>query len=192
MSTVVVVRKNGEAVIAADTLTKWGASKESAAYVVNHEKINRVGENYLGLTGHASGNLMLEDYFAKMRREVRLDTPLRIFQTWVEMHSVLKEKYHLRAEDDDDDAVESSRLSALIVNPSGIFGVDSDRTVEEYTRFYAYGSGGDFAMGAMYATYDDPSRSAADIARLAVEAAADFDDATGLPITLYTVALRAG
>ena len=44
MTTVAVVRKNGVAAIAADTLTKWGPVKESATYVVNHEKILHVAE----------------------------------------------------------------------------------------------------------------------------------------------------
>jgi len=33
MTTIAVVRKNGYAAIAADTLTKWGSGKESAAYI---------------------------------------------------------------------------------------------------------------------------------------------------------------
>ena len=38
MTTIAVVRKSGYAAIAADTLTKWGTGKESAAYVANNTK----------------------------------------------------------------------------------------------------------------------------------------------------------
>ena len=48
MTTIAVVRKNGCAAIAADTLTKWGAGKESAACVASNSKIVRVGDNWLG------------------------------------------------------------------------------------------------------------------------------------------------
>ncbi len=43
MTTVAVVRKEGVAAIAADTLTKWGSAKESAVYIANHEKILQRG-----------------------------------------------------------------------------------------------------------------------------------------------------
>ncbi len=54
MSTIVVVRKDGKAVIAADTLTTCGNTKESAEYVVNHEKIIAYKDNFLGISGSAS------------------------------------------------------------------------------------------------------------------------------------------
>ena len=38
--------------------------------------------------------------------------------------------------------------------------------------------------------YDDPKRSAEDIARFAIEAAAEFDDATGLPVMSHSVKLQ--
>jgi ATP-dependent protease HslVU (ClpYQ) peptidase subunit len=59
--------------------------------------------------------------------------------------------------------------------------------VQEFSRFYAYGQGSDYAMGAMYALYDDPGRSAEDIVRLGLEAAAEFDHSTGLPITVIDI-----
>ena len=45
MSTIVVIRKAGMGAICADTLTKWGTVKETADYVLNHEKIIQIGEN---------------------------------------------------------------------------------------------------------------------------------------------------
>ena len=66
-----------------------------------------------------------------------------------------------------------------------IFGVAAHRTVQEFSRFYAFGSGADYAMGALYATYNDKQRSAEDLARLAVTAAAEFNDGTGLPLTSF-------
>ena len=51
MTTVAVVRKQGVAAVAADTLTKWGSAKESALYIANHEKILKVGESLIAVTG---------------------------------------------------------------------------------------------------------------------------------------------
>ena len=59
-------------------------------------------------------------------------------------------------EEDKEDALESSRMDCLIANPHGIFGVAAHRTVQEFSRFYAYGSGSDYALGAMYSAYERP------------------------------------
>ena len=64
MTTVTVVKKDGRIAIAADTLTKWGGGKESAAYVTNHEKIIRVGDSFVAITGSATFKLILADYFS--------------------------------------------------------------------------------------------------------------------------------
>lgn len=189
MTTIAVVRKNGYAAIAADTMTKWGTGKETAQYIVNHAKILKVGASYIGVTGSATFKAILGDYFARPRVYARFDTPFEIFKTWHKLHAALKQDYFLVAGHSEEDALESTRMDALIVNARGIFGVAAHRTVQEFSKFYAFGSGGDLAMGAMYTTYREPRGSAEDIARLAIEAAAEFDDSTGLPVTSYAVKL---
>ena len=192
MTTIAVVKKNGLAAIAADPMTKWGSGKETAQYIVNHGKVFRVGDTWLSATGNATFQTILRDYFARPRVYARFDTPLEIFKTWQKLHAVLKQDYYLVPGHGEDDAIESSRMDVLIANARGIFGVAAHRTVQEFAKFYAFGSGGDIAMGAMYAAYGDPQRSAEDIARLAIEAAAEFDDSTGAPIMVHTVKLRRG
>lgn len=190
MTTIAVVRKDGYAAIAADTMTKWGSGKETAAYIVNHSKILKVGATYLGVTGNATFKSILTDYFSRPRVRARFDSPLAIFNTWQKLHAALKRDYYLASGSGEEEVIESSRFDALIVNASGVFGVVAHRTVQEFSRFYAFGSGGDFAMGAMYTTYGQARRPAEQIARLAIESAAEFDDATGLPVESYRVKLR--
>ena len=192
MTTIAVVRKNGYAAIAADTMTKWGSGRETAEYIVNHDKIFSVGNTYLGVTGNATFQTILRDYFSRPRIYARFDSPLEIFKTWQKLHAVLKQDYYLVPGHGEDDAIESSRMDVLIANARGIFGVAAHRTVQEFSKFYAFGSGGDVALGAMYAMYDDPKRSAEDIARAAIVGAAEFDDSTGVPVTSYAVKLRRG
>ena len=169
MTTIAVVRKNGYAAIAADTLTKWGTGKESAAYVANNSKIVRVGDGYIAGSGTATFKLILRDYFAQRSAPARFDSAINIFKTWQAFHAALKERYYLVAVNEKDDTLESSKFDVLIANPHGIFGVGAHRTVQEYRKFYAIGTGTDLALGAMYAAYDrpglQPSRSRASRSR---------------------------
>ena len=95
MSTITVVKKNGQAAIAADSMTKWGSQKEAAAYVINHDKILQVNGSYLAATGPTAAKLVLRDYFAGLEGDPALDSVERIFQTWVTLHQVLRERYFL-------------------------------------------------------------------------------------------------
>jgi ATP-dependent protease HslVU (ClpYQ) peptidase subunit len=190
MTTIAVARKNGYAAIAADTLTKWGTGKESAAYVANNAKIVKVGDTFIAGSGTSTFKLILRDYFAQRGVPARFDTSINIFKTWQAFHAALKERYYLVSVGDKDDTIESSKFDVLLANPHGIFGVGAHRTVQEYRKFYAIGTGTDLALGAMYAAYDRPGLSAEQVARLAVEAAAEFDDATGLPVISHAIRLR--
>jgi ATP-dependent protease HslVU (ClpYQ) peptidase subunit len=189
MTTIAVVRKNGYVAIAADTMTKWGSGKETADYIVNHHKTFKVRDTVVAITGNTTFKAILTDYFARPKVIARFDTVHNIFRTWQTMHAILKDEYFLNASPGSDDAVESTRMDVLLANKHGIFGVVAQRTVQEFSRFYAFGSGGDIAMGAMYAAYNDKNRDAETIAKLAVEAAAEFDDGTGLPLTSYRIKL---
>jgi ATP-dependent protease HslVU (ClpYQ) peptidase subunit len=190
VTTIAVVRKNGHAAIAADTLTKWGTGKESAAYVANNTKIVRVGDTFIAGSGTSTFKLILRDYFSQRGVPARFDSAIELFKTWQAFHTALKERYFLVNVGDKDDTIESSKFDVLIANPHGIFGVGAHRTVQEYRKFYAIGTGTDLALGAMYAAYDRPGLSAEQVARLAVEAAAEFDDGTGLPVVSHAVKLR--
>lgn len=187
MTTVSVVRKEGRIAIASDTLTKWGGGKESADYVANHEKIIRVGDSLIAITGSATFKLILTDYFASLEVSPTLDSAEHIFRVWNTLHGALKEHYYLQAGDDKEEDLESSRMDVLIANPHGIFGVAAHRTVQVFSKFYAYGSGSPYALGAMYAAYRAPSLDAEAVARLGVMAAAEFHDETGLPIQSFVM-----
>ncbi|MBI5753077.1 MAG: hypothetical protein HZA59_13185 [Hydrogenophilales bacterium] len=183
MTTLAVVRKNGQFAIAADTLTKWGSTKESSVYVANHEKIFQVGDSFMAITGTTTFKLILTEYFSQLETPPKFDSVPNIFRTWQELHAAMKERYFLNANEDKEDDLETSRMYVLIANAHGIFGVAPHRTVQEFSKFYAYGAGADYAMGALYAAYDQPKLNAEALARLAVEAAAEFDDSTGGPIS---------
>jgi ATP-dependent protease HslVU (ClpYQ) peptidase subunit len=187
MTTVTVVKKNGRIAIAADTLTKWGGGKESSTYVVNHEKIIRVGESFVAITGSATFKLILSDYFSGLDAPPDFSSAPEIFRVWNQMHAVLKDQYYLQTGDDKEEDLESTRMDVLIANPNGIFGVAAHRTVQEFSSFYAYGSGSPYALGAMYVAYRAPSLDAEAVARMGIAAAAEFHDETGLPVQSFVM-----
>ena len=189
MTTIVVVKKNGYAVIAADTLTRYGNQKESAEYVVNSEKIIKYHESYLATTGWGTFQQALQDFLAKTKKKLSFDNVLDIFSSGIIIHQALKDKYFLRTDEEDSD-FECSRGTILIANKFGVFSLTDYRYTQEFTKFYAYGSGHEYAVGAMFAIYDNEDKSAEEIARVGVNAGAEFDDGTGLPMNCYTIKLK--
>jgi ATP-dependent protease HslVU (ClpYQ) peptidase subunit len=189
MSTIVVARKNGTVTIGADTLTKHGYTRQNAYLIANHSKLLKVGESFVAITGDASLNLVLADYFGRSKRPPSLDSPEAIFSFARDMHASLRDEYFLNPKEDEKDPFESSQLDCLIANPAGIFGLYSLRSVDEFTRFYAFGSGRQYAIGAMHATFESAD-SAETLCRAGLEAAAEFDDDTGRPLEIHTIALK--
>ena len=76
----------------------------------------------------------------------------------------------------------------LIAN-SSIFSVYSMREVFEYTKFWAVGTGREFALGAMHSQYQR-MRNAIAVATAGIEAGAMFDKNSALPMTIYMLPLK--
>lgn len=190
MTTIVVVKKGKEAAIAGDTLTTYGSQLESSRYIKNSKKIVKYKDNYFALTGWSASQTVLEDFLKKSKDEIMLRNEKEIFNSIMDFHKNLKDSYYLKPDKRDSDAFETSRANMLLANPSGIYALSEYRYVKELSRFYAYGSGSDYALGAMYAAYDDKTKSAEDIAKIGVKAGAEFDDSTGLPMNSYKIKLK--
>jgi ATP-dependent protease HslVU (ClpYQ) peptidase subunit len=189
MSTIVAVKKNGKACIAADTLTTFGEVKQSSEFDKTHDKIYLHRGTYFGIVGSAAHHIVIQSLLTKHGDDLDFSSQLDIFESFRKLHPILKEDYFLNPKDEEDDPYESSRIDTLLINPHGIFAVYALREVFEYSRFWAVGSGGDIALGAMYAIYNR-LESAEEIAKVGVEAGATFNNATALPLTSYTIDLN--
>lgn len=188
MSTIVVVRKNGRVAIGADTLAKDGYTMQRASLIANHSKIVRIADSFIAYTGSAAWGTVLAHYFSVRERPAELSGVDAIFETFVRLHPLLKRRYGMNPNAGENNQFESSRLSLLIANQYGAFGVYGDRSVTEFATFYAFGAGYRLALGAMHVAFprlDDPGA----IARLGIEAAAEFDEDTGLPAEVHSVRL---
>ena len=188
MTTLVAVRKNDEIAIAADSLTTFGDTRLSAEYDRTSEKIVLYKGTYIGLCGSAAHQLVFESLLAT-HKDLDFSNKAAIFETFRKLHPILKEQHFLNPKEEEDDPYESTQVTALVANENGIFGVYSMREVFEYSRYWSVGSGREFALGAMHAEYSK-RKSAAAIARAGILAGAAFDRNSGLPMTLFTVAVK--
>jgi ATP-dependent HslUV protease subunit HslV len=188
MTTIVVVRKDQSAVIAADSLTTFGTTRLAPAYDRHPHKVTTYGDSFLGVAGSAAHQLVIENLLSRTPN-LNFHGKAAIYDTFRKLHPILKDEAFLNPKEEEDDPYESSQMTVMIANPSGIFAVYSMREVFEFDRFWAIGSGRDFALGAMYTLYSG-EKSAAMIAEAGVMAGAEFDTGTSTPISLNEVKLK--
>ena len=188
MTTLVVVRKGNMAAIAADSLTTFGDTRLSDSFDASSDKMVRYGETVIALCGSAAHQLVYENLLSTAK-DLNFNSKSEIFETFRKLHAILKDQHYLNPKEEDEDAYESTHITALIANPTGIYGIYSMREVFEFKRFWAAGSGREYALGAMNALYDQLDSTEA-IARIGVEAGATFDKNSSLPLQVVTIAMK--
>jgi len=188
VTTITVVKKGDQVAIAADSMTSFGDTRLGRSYKGEHDKILRVGDSWVGVCGSSAHHLVLLSAMARLDN-VRFGSRMEVYETFRQLHPILKEHAYLNPKEDDDDPYESSQITALIANASGIYGVFSLREVFEFDLFWGIGSGRNFALGAMHAAYDQAADAQA-IARVGVAAGIEFDTASGGPVVSYSEKLK--
>lgn len=189
MSALVVVKKSGKVVIAADSLTTFGRTKFNRKYQRHSEKIHRFENCYIGIVGDAAHSNVFENILEHYGEELKFDSRKHIFETYLRLHELLKDKFHLNPAAADDMAYQSSQIDALIANEHGIFGMFEFREVHEFEKFWAIGSGKPYALGAMYSVYDNTAEPE-EIAKIGISASCEFDNACELPLSIYSLKLK--
>ncbi len=187
MTTIVVVRKGDTAVIAADSLTTFGTTRLAPQYDRHPEKVTRYGDSFIGVAGSAAHQLVLENL---LERTPNLDFhgKAAIYESFRRLHPVLKDEAFLNPKEEEDDPYESSQMTVMVANPTGVFAVYSMREVFEFDRYWAIGSGRDFALGAMFVAYPR-AKSPEAVAKTGIEAGAEYDTGTSLPMSVHAVTL---
>lgn len=190
MSTIVVVQKKGVACIGADTLSCLGSLRQKAQHVVNKTKITKIGDTFIGLTGTSASLVVMNSYFANPERPRDFSSSDAIFETFRHAHHWMKAEYFMATAPDKGEEYETTQFYGLMANEHGIFAIYSYRSAQQFHKFWAAGSGRDYALGAMQAAYDK-GKTAEAIARIGLEAAAEFDSATSAPLEIHNVPLLA-
>ena len=193
MTTVVVVKKNGQVAIAADTLVTFGDTRLSNRFEAN-SKLFKVetaaGPSYVGIAGTvAHFPVLRKAMLALPKKELLLGSKDEVFDTFTKLHPMLKETFFLQTKEDDNDPYDSSQFSVVVANATGIYGLYSYREVFEFNEFWGIGSGRSFALGAMYVAWDK-GKSAREIATVGVQAGCEFDKSSGGPIEVFSLKLK--
>ncbi|MES2100825.1 MAG: MFS transporter [Pseudomonadota bacterium] len=189
MTTVVVARKGNTVAIAADTLVTFGDTRLGHGYEANL-KMFKVGDSWIGMAGTTAHFPVVRRALASLLpEELKLHSRDQVFETFLKLHSKLKENFFLNTKEEDADPYESSQFTALIANHAGIFGVYSYREVFEFDRFWGIGTGRAFALGAMFASYDK-AKTAREVAEIGVRAGCEFDKNSSGPFHAHTLKLK--
>lgn len=188
MSTIVVAQKNGVVCIGADTMSSLGPVRQKAHHIQNCSKITRVGDSYIGLTGTTTSLVVMNSYFSNPERPRDFSSTDMIFETFRHAHHWMKAEYFMSTMPDKGEEYETTQFYGLIANPHGIFALYSYRSAQQFHRYWAAGSGRDFALGAMHAAYDKTD-DVVEIVKAGLAASAEFDSATAAPFEIHTCEL---
>lgn len=193
MTTVVVVKKAGSVAIAADTLVTFGDTRLGHRYEPNSKifKVDAVGgPSYIGMAGTVAHFPVLRKAMAALpKEELKLGSKDEVFDTFTKLHPLLKETFFLQTKEEDNDPYESSQFSVVVANACGIYGLYSYREVFEFNEFWAIGSGRNFALGAMHATWGS-AKTAREQATIGVNAGCEFDRNSAPPLDIFTLKLK--
>jgi ATP-dependent protease HslVU (ClpYQ) peptidase subunit len=174
MSIVVAVRKRGRTCMASDSQNNFGANHVPAdnGRVV---KVRQVGDSLLGTTGWGIYENILDDML-RSGTEPQLDSRERVFEFFLGLWKALHERYPFVNDqlEKDESPFGNVDASFLVASPSAIFYVASDLSVTPLEKYFAIGSGADFALGALYNLYAQ-ELSALEIAVRCVETASAFN-----------------
>lgn len=191
MSTLTVVQKDGVVAIAADQMATLGMCKRPGAFRSRPGKIVPLKDSFIGVAGSTAHVRVMESLARNHADKFDLGSIDGVFETFRGLHKILVDEYFLLTkEEDDEQPYESSQLNILIANPSGIYEVQGYREVIQIEKFWAIGSGDEFALGAMEALYEYNGLSARDLAERGVQVGCLFDKASGPPIDSYAIELR--
>ena len=172
MSVIVAIRKENKIVMAADTLTTFGDSEVMPQENARTPKVGRIGDSLIGGAGWAVYDDILNDFLAT-RPTPDLSSSRKIFTFFLEFWKALHEHYTFVNDQATQACSPVGDLDStfLIANAGGIFTVASDLGVTPLNRYYAIGSGGEYAIGVLYTLYersDDISELATDAVKAAI------------------------
>lgn len=189
MTIITAVQKADEVAIACDTQISSSNSGLMllAEYQVNASKLISYGDSILGISGSCAVMRIFEDFLDRSE-PAHLGSRTDVFRWLLAQQDTLKSDYYMKTDNGNDKSqpTESQWLTAMLINPHGIFSINPYRQVNEYSKFWAVGSGCRFALGALEILYKQPL-TATEIAREAALVATKFNPGCSEPVFVQTI-----
>jgi len=185
MTIIAAVKKAGEIYIGADTLIVAGSRLESSKYVVNSSKFICLNNSIIGFSGYAVAQHIVSSIIRGDVEGVFDFTSVEnIYNSFSlilkEAEDYLPAKIKKALEED-----ESPFLHLLLANHKGIFTIDDDANVTQYSKFTAIGGASDYGLGAMHASYSDCTANETLIKGL--EASIEFSQDCAKPYEVFKI-----
>jgi ATP-dependent protease HslVU (ClpYQ) peptidase subunit len=185
MTIIVAVRKHRSIAIAGDRQFNHQRDLVPGSMLVHPGKIHRLGDAYVGVSGSMTHHNVLGSVYAKNPELFSFASVGDIFETFRQIQPKLRDEYYLMPkEDDPEQAFETNHMEGLVISSTGLFSFCGYGQVAEYNSFWAVGSGTDYALGVLEATYS-LRRGAKELAVTAAEVACKFNSYCGLPIDCF-------
>ena len=178
MSVAVVVRVNGRTAVAANAGSVFNGVMLTQS-LSSRSYCRRFGGAVVTSVGWGVYATLLETFRAEGQWKEPADTTstftfFRAFRQWMDESGAARKD----GGDDDESPFGDFDSDFLVGTPGAAFVVTGNASVIPITRYFAIGSGGNFAMGALHVLYDEAT-DAADLARRAAETAGELSDSCG-------------
>jgi len=191
MGTIVAVRTNQGIAIAADCI--------NTVEEIIHSNLNqadscitKLGESIIAVNCaygiQQASQVLLDSLSYEMISELALankDQVRTFFSTHFEH---MKTQQNIITQQNSNFHFDVFPMNALVINRHGIFKVDGTRTVYEYKKYWAIGSGEAFALGALHALHNEEAE-AENIARSALKACGAFEANRSRDIVVKSIRL---
>jgi ATP-dependent HslUV protease, peptidase subunit HslV len=176
MTVAVTVLKKNRLVIGADTQFSFG---DTCMPSNNHSasKIFTINGTYVAGSGWGLYDNIFQDFLSdKKNKNLKLNDERAIFKFFNNLYFTVKEKYSYVNDQCNSKDTPFADLDSrfLIANRKGMFYVSSSMSVHKFERYFAIGSGCDYALGAIHVLYDSHF-SAKEICQKAILAAIDMN-----------------
>ena len=175
MSVAVIVRRNGRTAVAVNTGATFGGM-DLTPELADCSYLHTFGDAVVTSVGWGVYHTLLEEFRADGGWHEPHDTVgvarfFRSFRAWMDDLNIARKA----GGRDDQSPFGDFDSDFLLGTPTGAFVVPGQGSVIPITRFFAIGSGGELAMGAMHTLYDSAT-SAEDLARRAVRTANELSE----------------
>lgn len=177
MGTIVAVRTNSGIAIGADCINTFEEIVHSSLNFAE-SCISKLGESYIGINcGYAlqqSAQSIFESLISESSAELHLTNRAAVRSFFSSHFDHLRTLQRIIPQQQGNVPFETLPMNALIINRHGLFKVDATRSVYEYKKYWAIGSGEAFALGALHASFNEEA-DAESLIRTALKACGAFE-----------------